>query len=215
MCLPLRCAALAGLALAAAAHAAPLPQERVLQLCAQTDGPAHCGRLIEAEQLKALPSLAVRDGDRLKVTLFPSGTREFVDTTTTTDVRSFALWDYWSPVNAVVLFTTVDDQIRYAVLQRATGQLTALPAEPVLAPNRQHLAAADFCADDCDNELSVWRVARDGIRKAASFRPPGAWRDVTVTWKDGDSLIVVYTLPGEDKPRSQDRRLDAPDWRRH
>ncbi len=196
------------------ALAAPLTQERVLQLCAQTDGPAHCGRLIEAEQLKALPSLAVRDGDRLRVTLFPSGTREFLDTTTTTDVKSFALWDYWSPVNAVVLFTSANDQVRYAVLQRATGQLTTLPAEPVLAPNRQHLAVADFCAEDCDNALSVWRVSRDGIRKIASFRPAGVWRDVTVSWKDGDTLSVDYMLPGENKPRKQERRLDAADWRR-
>ena len=37
------------------------------ELCAQADGPAHCGRLVEADQLKALPNLAMRDGDTLKV----------------------------------------------------------------------------------------------------------------------------------------------------
>ncbi len=39
--------------------------------CARNvEGPAHCGRLVEAEQLKALPNLAVRDGDTLRVSLF-------------------------------------------------------------------------------------------------------------------------------------------------
>ncbi len=213
----LRTAAFAGITFVgmAVVHAAPLSQERIMQLCAQTDGPGHCGRLIEAEQLKTLPSLAVRDGDKLRVTLFPSGIREFVDTTTVADVKGFALWDYWSPVNAVVMFTSDNDHVGYAVLQRATGKLTTVPAEPVLAPNRQHLAVADFCTADCTNELSVWRIARDGIRKAASFRPPEAWRDVTVSWMDGDTLNLSYSLPGEDKPRTQARRLDAPDWRRN
>ncbi|MEO8751726.1 MAG: hypothetical protein ABI624_03515, partial [Casimicrobiaceae bacterium] len=56
---------------AAALMAMPPTPERVLALCAQVEGPAHCGRLVEAEQLKALPNLAVRDGDTLRVTLFP------------------------------------------------------------------------------------------------------------------------------------------------
>ena len=58
----------AGLALAAS----PTP-EHVLELCLHAEGPAHCGRLIEAEQMKTLPDLATRDGDTLRVTMFPSG----------------------------------------------------------------------------------------------------------------------------------------------
>ena len=79
----------------------------MLELCAQVEGPSHCGRLVEAEQLKVLPNLAVRDGDTLQVSLFPSGTRDFVDTIASQNERTYALWDYWSPINAVVLFTTV------------------------------------------------------------------------------------------------------------
>ena len=52
---------------------------------------------------------------------------------------------YWSPINVVVLFTTDLDRLGYAVLQRATGQVTALPGEPSLSPDRQRLAVADFC----------------------------------------------------------------------
>jgi hypothetical protein len=201
--------------LAAAALAAPPTPERVMELCASVDGPAHCGRLIEAEQLKRLPNLATRDGDTLKVTLFPSGSRTFVDVHTFGSARSFALWDYWSPVNAAVLFTTAGDRIGYAVLQRATDQLTAVPAEPILAPDRQRLAVADFCSEGCDNELTVWQVARSGIRKTLAWKPPAPWTDVTLKWNEtADAITIQYTLVGEDKARTLERKLDASDWQR-
>lgn len=197
-----------------AGAAAPTP-ERVIELCARADGPAHCGRLVEAEQLKGLPNLATREGDTLKITLFPSGTREFADVNTFGSARSYAVWDYWSPVNAAVLFLTEGERIGYAVLQRATNTVTALPGEPVLAPNRQHLAVADFCEKGCDNEITVWRITRDAVRKVLAWKPAAAWSDVTVKWNDaGDALAIEYTLASEDKPRTQDRKLEAPDWRR-
>jgi hypothetical protein len=196
------------------AGAAPPTPERVLELCAQVDGPAHCGRLVEAEQLKTLPNLAVRDGDALRVSLFPSGTREFVDVTAVTGGRTFALWDYWSPINAVLLFTTDGERLGYALLQRTTGQLTVLPAEPMLAPDRQRIAIADFCASGCNNDLSVWRVTRDGVRRELAWKPGAAWTDVNVTWKDSDVLLVQYSLPGEDVPRKLERKLADPGWQR-
>ena len=201
-------------ALAAAPAAAPLPQERVLELCAGVEGITHCGRRIEAEQLKALPDLAVRDGDTLRVKLFPSGTRDFVDTATTGSDRGYALWDYWSPINAVVLFVTSGDDISYAVLQRATSALTALPAEPVLAPDRQRVAVADFCPARCANEITLWRVTREGLRKEAAMKPTAAWADVTVAWKDGETLTIQYALPGAAKPRTEDRVLTDRAWQR-
>jgi hypothetical protein len=203
---------LSGIALATVA--APLSQQRVIELCAQTESPGHCGRRIEAEQLKTLPNLAVRDGDTLKVTLFPAGTREFVDTIVGADSRAYAVWDYWSNVNAVVLFITEGDKIAYGVLQRANGQLALVPAEPILAPDRQRLVVADFCASDCTNELSVWRITRDGIRKEAGFAPAKPWSDVTAGWAKDDVLTLRYTMPGEDKPRTVDMPLASPDWKR-
>ncbi|MFO1315281.1 MAG: hypothetical protein U1F58_06720 [Burkholderiales bacterium] len=201
-------------AFAAAAPAAPLAQERVLELCAGVEGITHCGRRIEAEQLKALPDLAVRDGDTLRVKLFPSGTRDFVDTASAGNDRGYALWDYWSPINAVVLFVTSGDEISYAVLQRASGALTALPAEPVLSPDRQRVAVADFCPARCANEVTVWRVTREGLRKEAAMKPSAAWTDVTVAWKDGEAVRLQYTTPGDAKPRTEERELSDRVWQR-
>lgn len=205
-------AGLFGVALAP--FAAPLTQQRVMELCAQVESPGHCGRRIEAEQLKALPNLATRDGDTLKVTLFPAGTREFIDTIVGADSRAYAVWDYWNNVNAVVLFITEGDKLAYGVLQRANGQLTLVPAEPALAPDRQRLVVADFCVSDCTNELSVWRITRDGIRKEAGFVPAKPWSDVTAEWTKDDTVTLRYTVPGEDKPRTLHMSLASSDWKR-
>ena len=199
---------------AAAAYAAPPTPERVMELCNDVESPAHCGRKVEAEQLKALPNLATRAGDTLKVSLYPSGTREFADSLATDAEKSYALWDYWSPVNAVVLFVASGETISYAVLQRATGTLTAVPAEPILAQDRQRVAVADFCPKQCANELSVWRVTREGLVRDLVYKPPVAWTDVTVAWKDPDTLTVSYQAPGADAPRTVERKLTAADWRK-
>lgn len=185
-----------------------------MALCAEVESPGHCGRKVEAEQLKALPNLAIRDGDTLKVSLFPSGNRDFVDVIVGTDARSHALWDYWNAANAVVLFIASGERLSYGVLQRANGQLTVVPAEPMLAPDRQHLAVADVCTTGCGNQVTVWRVARDGIRKVAAWSPPATWSDVTVSWKDAETLAVQYMPAGEATGRTLNRALNAPDWQR-
>ena len=197
-----------------AALAEPVSRERMMELCASVEGPAHCARIVEAEQLKALPDLAKRDGDTLTVRLFPSGTRLLVDSLASNNERSYALWDYWSPINAVVLFVASGDDVSYAVLQRASGQLTTLPAEPVLAPDRQRLAVADFCSRKCTNEVTVWRVTRDGVRKELTYKPPADWTDVTVAWKDEDTLVLQYDHAGGGDRKSVDRKLAATDWKR-
>jgi hypothetical protein len=196
------------------AQATPPTPERVLALCGNVEGPAHCGRMVEAEQLKALPNLAVRNGDTLRVALYPSGTRDFVDSLASDSEKSYALWDYWSPVNAVVLFVSSGDLISYAVLQRASGTLTSVPAEPFLSQDRQRVAVADFCPKQCTNELTVWQVARGGLTRELVYRPPAAWSDVTVAWKDPETLTLQYTAAGADAPRTVERKLTAPDWRK-
>ena len=211
---PLLAAGALAAAFAGPLAAAPIPQDKVMELCAGVEGITHCGRRIETEQLKALPDLAKRDGDTLRVKLFPSGTRDFVDTATAGSDRGYALWDYWSPINAVVLFVTSGDEISYAVLQRATNALTALPAEPVLSPDRQRVAVADFCPARCANEVTLWRVTREGLRREATMKPAGAWADVTVAWKDEETLSIQYTTPGAAKPRSEDRVLSDRAWQR-
>ena len=202
------------LATCASVLAAPVTPARVTELCAQAEGPAHCGRLIEADQLKTLPNLAIREGATLKVLLFPSGAREFVDVDSLHGATTWSLWDYWSPVNVVVLFTTDLDRIGYATLQRTTGQVAALPAEPSLSPDRQQLAVADFCRAKCDNEVTVWRIARDGIRKEYVWKPETEWSDVTVQWKGDNTVVVDFTPAGESKPRTLERRITDAGWQR-
>ena len=200
--------------IASAAYAEPIARDRMMELCASVEGPAHCARIIEAEQLKGLPDLAKREGDTLTVRLFPSGTRLLVDSLAANNERAYALWDYWSPINAVVLFVASGDDVSYALLQRASGQLTTLPAEPMLAPDRQRVAVADFCSRKCTNEVTVWRITRDGVRKEMSYKPPADWSDVTVAWKDADTLVLQYDPAGGGDRKSVDRKLAAGDWKR-
>ena len=200
-------------AVASVASAAPVSRERMMELCNNVEGPAHCARIVEAEQLKQLPDLAKRDGDTLTIKLFPSGSRVLADTLAADNEKSYALWDYWSPVNAAVLFVASGEDVGYAVLQRTTGQLTALPAEPLLAPDRQRLAVADFCSRNCTNEVSVWRISRDGVRKELTWKPPADWGDVTVAWKDGETLVLQYDPPSGER-KTVERKLAAADWKR-
>jgi hypothetical protein len=204
--------ALLALAPIAPTSAAPLSQAEIAQLCAQADDSSHCGRLIEEVQLKRLPALAVRDGSALKVSLYPAGNATFTDTETLHGGRSYSLWDYIDPINAVLLYTTDNDQVTFTLLQRASGSKAELPTEPVLSPDRQRLATADFCPERCTNELALWRVARDGIRKESSWKPPTRWSDAGVKWKDADTLVIEYTTAASDKPAQLEKRLSDAGW---
>src|SRR2546423_5246597 len=153
--------AFAALVFVSSAHGISLPAAQVTELCANAEDQAHCGRLIEEVQLKRLPGLAVRDGDDLKVSLFPSGTTTFRDSVAITGAKSFTLWDYFDRINAVVLFTTDGDQTGFLLLQRTNGKQYRLPAEPILAPDRPPPVTVDICAKIC----------------AGAVAASGAWRD--------------------------------------
>lgn len=204
-----------GLALVGpAAHASPLTPEEIVTICAEADGPSHCGRLVEAVQLKRLPSLATRNGSVLQVSLFPSGAATFSDTEALDGGRTFSLWDAYSEINAVLLYTTDGDTIGFRLLQRTTGRVVELPSEPRVSPDRQRLVTADFCAVRCSNELAVWRVSRDGVRKELAWSPPTAWADATATWKDPDTIVVEFTAAAGATPATLERRLSDAGWRR-
>src|SRR5437899_7869256 len=206
-------AALATFACAAAALAISLPAPQIAELCANAEDQAHCGRLIEEVQLKRLPGLAVRDGDDLKVSLFPSGMTMFRDSVAISGAKSFTLWDYMDWINAVVLFTTDGDQTAFVLLQRTNGKQYRLPAEPVLSPDRQHLVTVDICAKICDGEVAVWRVTRDEIVKELTWKPQPPWSDASATWVDAGTIRFDYTMGSEER-RKQDRRLNDPVWSR-
>jgi hypothetical protein len=205
-----------GIALAAfaasSAHAAPLSQAEVTKLCSEAEGLAHCGRLVEAEQLKRLPGLAARDGSALRITLFPTGQVTFTDVDTRSGGTSFALWDHYSGINATLLFTTQDDDASFVLLQRATGKQTSLPSEPALAPDRQRLATADFCETRCENRLVVWRISREGAVREAEWKPAEIWADAAVRWRDSTTLVVEYTPAGASEPKTLERKLGEPGW---
>jgi len=210
--------ALAGASLATAlasfAWAVPLTPAEVGKLCGEAEGPAHCGRLVEAEQLKRLPGLAARDGNALRLSLFPSGNVTFNDVDAPSGGKSFALWDYFSEINAAILWTTQDDDTGFLIVQRAGGRQTALPAEPVLAPDRQRIVTADFCAERCGNRLTVWRVSREGVTREAFFEPPEKWIDATARWKDPQTVVITYSREGAPQPATLERRLAEPGWSR-
>jgi hypothetical protein len=199
------------LAFAAGAGAAPTAVQ-VAELCANAEDQPHCGRLIEQAQMKRLPGMAERNGDELRITLFPTGAVTFRDSVPVTGAKTFALWDYLDRINAVVLFATDGEQTTFVLLQRTNGKQYRLPSEPTLSPDRQYLVTADFCASGCEGELAVWRVTRDDVRKTLAWKPPVSWSDASATWKDADTLRVEYTVDGESAPRTLERRLDATGW---
>lgn len=193
------------------ARALPLAHEEITRLCGEAEGLAHCGRLVETEQLKRLPGLATRDGNTLRVSLFPSGSAAFTDVETASGGTSFALWDHYSTINATLLFATNDDDASFILLQRATGKRTPLPSEPALAPDRQRFATADFCESRCENRIAIWRISREGISREMEWKPAEAWSDAAVRWSDAATLIVDYTTAGGES-RSMQRKLGEAGW---
>lgn len=205
--------ALAALALPSLAGAVPPTRDEIAKWCAEAEDTAHCGRLIEAQQMQRLPGLATRDGGTLKVSLYPSGSTSFTDVEDIRGGTVYNLWDNWSEINAVVVSVTREDRTTYVVLLRAGGRTFALPAEPVLAPDRHHIVTADFCAKDCANELAVWRVSRDGIARDSTWKPVPTWSDAAVAWKDAETLAIDYTPMGSADSRTLARKLGDPGWR--
>jgi hypothetical protein len=195
------------------AHAAPPAPEDIAVICAGAEGQAHCGRLIEARQIARLPGLAVRDGDDLRIALYPSGTATFRDVVRVTGAQTYALWDALSGINAVVLFTTDGDRSGYLLVTRRDGRQYPLPAEPVLSPDRRYIATADFCAAGCVNEVALWRVTRDAVRKERALRPDAAWRDAAVDWNVDGSLTIDFQREGAGQRERMQLATTDPRWR--
>ena len=199
---------------ATAAQAVPVTPDELVKVCAQAEGSADCGRLVEAAQLARLPNLATRDGPTLKVSLFPAGIATFADAEAQNGGRSYSLWDYMSEINAVVLYTTDGDGANFTLLQRATGRKTELPSDPKLSPDRARLVTADFCETRCVNELAVWRVTKDGVQKEWTWKPKETWIDAAASWKNDDTVAIDYTVAGTTTKAHVERRLADASWTR-
>jgi hypothetical protein len=72
---------------------------------------------------------------------------------------------------------------------------------------------ADFCAEGCDNEVALWRVTREEVRKDRVVRPDVPWSDVTATWSGPDVVTVEYRRAGDDTPQSVRLSLTDTLWR--
>jgi hypothetical protein len=196
------------------ALAARLTPAEVSDACANADGAAHCGRLIEALQMQRLPGLARREGNVLTIMLYPTGTATFTDVDDATGGSSYSLWDSLDPINAVLLYTTANDTTSFTLLQRRTNRRFSLPAEPALSPDRQRLAVADICPKHCSNEIAVWRISADGLRKELVWSPGSEWIDAGVQWKDADTLSFDYSVAGKPGDAKLERKLSDPAWTR-
>jgi hypothetical protein len=213
---PAACGAFAVAVLAAlctsTAHSVPLSVEELTKVCAEAEDASHCGRLVEGVQLPRLPNLAVREKSDLRVSLYPSGTATFTDVEAVNGGRSYSLWDFLSEINAVVLYVTDGDDATFLFVQRVTGRKTELPADPKLSPDRARLVTADFCERRCTNEVALWRVSRDAVRKELVLRPGTPWTDVVATWKDADTVAIEYTAAGAATRSRVSHRLADADW---
>ena len=201
-------------AIAALAHAAPPTPAELAKLCTDAEDQAHCGRLIEARQLRKLDRIVERNGDELRVSLTPFGLTVFRDTVTVSGARTFAVWDYMEDVDTLVLFATKGDRTEFWLVQRRGGGEFRIPSEPVLAPDRKRFATADFCAQECDNEVAVWRIGADGVRKELAWTPRDPWTEASVTWKGSETLALEFTRAGASAPQTLERRLDDAAWLR-
>ena len=201
-------------ALAAAPHGSALPPTRdeLAAWCANAEDIAHCGRLIEQEQMKRLPGLAKRAGIELTIALFPSGTAKFSDIESLQQPTSYSLFDSIDSINGVLLLKTIGEKSSFVLLQRAVNRVTELPSEPALAPDRQRLATADFCPSGCTNELVVWRVTREGVVRELVWRSTEAWSDATPRWRDAETVVVDYSTADDGMPRTLERRLSQAGW---
>jgi hypothetical protein len=197
-----------------AAVAAPLATAEIEQLCAQAEDAVHCGRLIEDAQIKRLPNLAKREGGALLISLYPSGTATFTDSDDPVRGRSYSLWDYLDSINAVLLYTNAGDRTSFTLLQRSNNRRFELPTEPDVSPDRLRLVTADVCGARCTNEVAVWRITRDGIRKELAWSPGGDWTDAAAKWKTPETIVIEYSVGNSATSSTVERKLGDPTWKR-
>lgn len=206
--------ALFALALPAVASVAPPTAADLAALCRDAEDQAHCGRLVESKQLERLKSIVSREGDELRVALQPTGLAVFRDAVNIVGARTYAVWDYVEDLDTLVLFSTNGDRSEFWLVQRRGGGEFRIPAEPVLAPGHRRFATADFCAQDCDNAIAVWRIDGGGVRKELEWTPRDAWQDAGVRWKDADTIVVEYRAAGAPAAHVVERRLGDAAWSR-
>ena len=82
----------------------------------------------------------------------------------------------------------------------------------VAAPGHRQFATADFCAQECDNQIAVWRVDASGVHKELAFSPQEVWQEASVAWKNANTVVIEYMRASEATPQIVERRLDDATW---
>ena len=194
-------------------------QEQFAKLCANTSDPADCGKKIEAQQIGRAASIVKRAGNLLAVTV-PNEPPFIFEDRPGEAGPNLSFFSYHAPSDAVVLYRAQADKLDFVVVQRGasasggsggvTASTTELPNEPFFNSDGRYFVTVDFCADGCENRLSVWRFERRGPARERVFSPRIPWTDAGATWGAPRRLIVDYTENG--KNASLNLELSDPRW---
>jgi len=217
-------------AAAACAHAAPPTRQAIEKACDDADTAAQCERLLETDQIRQFPGIAVRDGRVLKlktragappVELRDAGNP---DDESGADYRAHAFWDYWRERNVAVVSVMTQGTDYYLAVDLDRGTPLRLAAEPLLAPDGKRFVVADLCDKLCGNAIQVWRLDRDRLVQERSYKPAEKWYEADVAWRDASTLAIEYSVaaprrrladPGElvlVRAKPMLLKLSDPDW---
>ena len=179
------------------------------KLCANTADSADCGKKIEAEQIKRAGAVVKRDGDLLAVTVPGEPPFLFEDKPGEAG-PNVSFFSYHAPSDAVVLYRARADKLDFVIVHRATTSTTDLPNEPFFNSDGRFFVTADFCKDDCENRLSVWRFERRGPARERVFVPRTLWTDAGASWGAPRRLVIDYTEDGKNASMNLD--MNDPRW---
>ena len=196
-------------------------QEQFAKLCVNTSDPADCGKKIEAQQIGKASSIVKRSGNLLAVTV--PGEPPFIFEDKSGEAGpNVSFFSYHAVSDAVVLYRAQADKLDFVLVQRGTpgvsgngsggmmASTTELPNEPFFNSDGRYFVIADFCAEGCENRLSVWRFERRGPARERVFSPRTPWTDAGVSWGAPRRLIVDYTEGGKHGSTNLD--LSDPRW---
>ena len=179
------------------------------RLCANTADPADCGKKIEAEQIRNAAAVVKRDGNLLAVTVPGEPPFLFEDRPGEAG-PNVSFYAYHAPSDAVVLYRARADKLDFVLVHRGTTSTTDLPNEPFFNSDGRYFVTVDFCKDECENRLSVWRFERRGPQRERVFSPRTPWTDAGVSWGAPRRLIVDYSEDGKNASMNLD--MSDPRW---
>jgi len=197
--------ALAALA-PAVVQAVPPSHQAILKACDDAETAARCERLLETEQIKQFPAVAVRVGRVLRLKARPGAASVELGDTGDPDnekgaaYRAHIFWDYWPQRRSAVVSVMTQGSDYYLVVDLDRGSETKVPAEPLLAPDGQRFVVADLCEKQCANLIQIWRFERDRLVRERTFKPAEKWYEADVVWRDAATLAIEYSVAA---PRRQ------------